>query len=93
MGFPLPRRKGLYLTGTTHACFIPMEYERLLRDALSDWGDLELCFADGRTLCVHALKLSLASPVLRALMDDVLDDQIITAAKRRKALQLASYPA
>ena len=63
-----------------------MEYEQLLRDALSDWGDLELRFADGRTFCVHALKLALASSVLRALMDDVLDDQIITA-KRRKAAE------
>ena len=64
-----------------------MEYEQLLCDALSDWGDLELRFAAGRSFCVHALKLALASPVLRALMDDVMDDQIITAAKRRKAAE------
>ena len=68
---------------------IQMESEALLRDALSDWGDLELRFADGRSFCVHALKLELASTVLRALMDDVMGEQICSAARQRKAFGAA----
>ena len=69
-----------------------MEYEELLRDALSSWGDLDLRFSDGKSFCVHGLKLALASSVLRALMDDVLDDQLASAAKRRKASDGATGP-
>ena len=64
-----------------------MKYEQQLRDALSKRGDLELQFADGHTIAAHSFKLAMASTVLSALMDDVMDDQIITAAKRRKAAE------
>lgn len=69
-----------------------MEYEEQLRDALSNWGDLELRFSAGNTFCVHGLKLALASPVLRSLMDDIMDDQLTSAAKRRKASEGTTGP-
>ena len=62
-----------------------MKYEQQLRDALSKRGDLELHFADGHTIAAHSFKLAMASTVLSALMDDVMDDQIAAAAKRRRA--------
>ena len=61
-----------------------MGYEQRLREALLSWGDLELRFTAGPSICVHSVKLALASSVLRALMDDVIDDQL-ASAKRRKA--------
>ena len=61
-----------------------MGHEHRLREALSSWGDLELRFTAGPSICVHSVKLALASSVLRALMDDVIDDQL-ASAKRRKA--------
>ena len=59
----------------------------LLRSALASGGDLELRFHCGRSICVHSLKLSLASSVLRDLMHDVVDEQIAAAkllGKRRR---------
>ena len=62
-----------------------MEYEPQLRDALSKRCDLELRFLDGPSIGAHSLKLAMASTVLGALMDDIVSDQITSAAQRRKA--------
>ena len=61
-----------------------MEYEHQLRDALSKRGDLELRFHGGQPIGAHSFKLATASSVLGALMEDVIDDQITSAAKWRK---------
>ena len=60
-----------------------MSYESQLREALSGRGDLELRFQGGQSIRIHSQKMALASSVLQALMDDVMDEQI-TSAKRRK---------
>ena len=60
-----------------------MSYESQLREALSGRGDLELRFQAGQSIRVHSQKMALASRVLQALLDDVLDEQI-TSTKRRK---------
>ena len=62
-----------------------MEHEISLRDALSDDGDLELRFQTGPSIRVHSQKMSLASSVLQTLMDDVMDEQIASAERRRAA--------
>ena len=58
--------------------------ESALREALSEDSDLELRFLGGQSIPVHSLKLKLASSVLKALLNDVMDGQIASAAKRRK---------
>ena len=51
-----------------------------------DTGDLELRFHDGRSIKAHSLKLKIASldGVLHNLIEDVVDDQI-TGAKRKRS--------
>ena len=58
--------------------------ESALREALSEDSDLELHFQCEQSIPVHSLKLKLASSVLKALLNDVMDGQIASAAKRRK---------
>ena len=60
-----------------------MSYESQLRDALSGRGDLELRFQCRKSIRVHSQKMALASCILQALMDDIMDEQI-ASAKRRK---------
>ena len=60
-----------------------MSYESELRGALSGRGDLELRFQAGQSIRIHSQKMALASSVLQALMDDIMDEQI-ASAKRRK---------
>ena len=67
-----------------------MQIENALREALSEDGDLELRFLGGQSMPVHSLKLKLASSVLKALLNDVMDCQIASAAKRRKLLEASS---
>lgn len=67
-----------------------MQIESTLRDALYEDSDLELCFQGGQSIPVHSLKLKLASSVLKALLNDVMDGQIASAAKRRKATEASS---
>ena len=64
-----------------------MEHETLLREALSDDGDLELRFQCGQSLPVHGVKLKLASPVLKGLISAVLDDLIASAAAKRRRIE------
>ena len=60
----------------------------MLRDALSDDGDLELRFQGGEAIPVHSQKLKLASTVLKDTITAVLDDLIASAsAKRRRAAE------
>ena len=55
---------------------------RPLLDALGR-GDVELRFRDGRSIKAHSQKLSLASNgILRDLLEDVLEEEIV--AKRRR---------
>ena len=51
-----------------------------------DTGDLVLRFHDNRSIKAHSLKLKIASldGVLHNLIEDVVDDQITTGAKRRR---------
>ena len=64
-----------------------MEHETALRDALSEDGDLELrFFQGGDSIPVHSMKLKLASPVLKDLITSVLDDQIASAAAKRRKI-------
>ena len=56
-----------------------------MRDALSGRGDLELRFQAGPSIRVHSQKMSLASSVLQTLMDDVKDEQIASAKRKRVA--------
>ena len=58
----------------------------MLREALSDDGDLELRFQCGQSLPVHGLKLKLASSVLKGLISAVLDDLIASAAAKRRRM-------
>ena len=58
------------------------EFDRL-RAAIEHRSDLELRFECGQSVRVHSIKLSLASSVLRDLFDDVIDEQIETAKRRR----------
>ena len=65
-----------------------MEYAAALREGLSKNGDMELRFQGGHSIPVHSLKLRLASSVLNDMLTDVLDDQIASAAaKRRKTAE------
>ena len=61
-----------------------MEHEIALRDTLSANGNLELRFRGGQSIRVHSRELKLASSVLKALLNDVMDDQIALAASQRK---------
>ena len=66
-----------------------MDHSNALREALSDDGDIELRFQGGHSIPVHSLKLKLASSVLKDLINATLDDQIASAAaKRRKTAEL-----
>ena len=58
--------------------------EHQLRGALAGRGDLELRFQSGQSIRIHSQKMALASSVLQALLDDVMDEQI-TSAKRKRA--------
>ena len=70
---------------------ISMETETLLRDALSDDGDLELRFQGGEAIPIHSQKLKLASTVLKDTITAVLDDLIASAsAKRRRTAEGSS---
>ena len=65
-----------------------MEHAAALRDALAEDGDIELRFQGGHSIPVHSLKLKLASSVLKDMITAVLDDQIASAAaKRRKTAE------
>ena len=61
-----------------------MQTEIALREALSEDSDIDLRFLGGQSIPVHSLKLKLASSVMKALLNDVMDGQIASAAKRRK---------
>ena len=63
-----------------------MEHETTLRDALSEDGDIELRFQGGHSIPVHSMKLKLASPVLKDLISAVLDDEIASAAAKRRRI-------
>jgi len=53
--------------------------------ALEHRSDLELRFDCGKSIRAHSVKLSLASSVIRDLIDAVLDEQITTrVAKKRR---------
>ena len=62
-----------------------MSLESQLRGALSGRGDLELRFQTGQSIRVHSQKMALASSVLQALLDDVMDEQITSAKRKRVA--------
>ena len=65
-----------------------MEHVTALREALSEDGDIELRFQCGQSIPVHSQKLKLASSVLKDMITAVLDDQIASAAaKRRKTAE------
>ena len=65
-----------------------MEHASALIEALSEDGDIELRFQGGHSIPVHSLKLKLASSVLKDMITAVLDDQIASAAaKRRKTAE------
>ena len=61
-----------------------MDHSNALREALSDDGDIELRFQGGHSIPVHSLKLKLASSVLKDLINATLDDQIASAAAKRR---------
>ena len=61
-----------------------MEHETALREALSEDGDIELRFQGGHSIPVHSLKLKLASSVLKDMISAVLEDQIASAAAKRR---------
>ena len=63
-----------------------MEHEAALRDALSEDGDIELRFQGGHSIPVHSFKLKLASPVLKDMISAVLEDQIASAAAKRRKI-------
>ena len=46
-------------------------------------GDVEICFLDGRTISAHALKLKSLGGFMHNLIEDVVEDQIDSAKKRR----------
>ena len=59
-----------------------------MRDALTEDGDIELRFQGGHSIPVHSQKLKLASSVLKDMITAVLEDQIASAAaKRRKTAE------
>ena len=65
-----------------------MEHETALRAALSKNGDIELRFQGGLSIPVHSLKLKLSSSVIKDVITAVLEDQIASAAaKRRKTAE------
>ena len=59
--------------------------EHQLRGALAGRGDLELRFQSGQSIRIHSQKMALASSVLQALLDDVMDAQITSAKRKRVA--------
>ena len=61
-----------------------MEHETALREALTEDGDIELRFQGGNSIPVHSQKLKLASSVLKDLITAVLEDQIASAAAKRR---------
>ena len=61
-----------------------MEHATALREALSEDGDMELRFQGGHSIPVHSLKLKLASSVLKDMITAVLEDQIASAAAKRR---------
>lgn len=62
-----------------------MEHEAAMRDALSEDSDIELGFqGESPPMPVHSLKLKLASSVLKHLINDVMDDKIVSAAAARR---------
>ena len=63
---------------------IYMEHTTALRKRLSKDGDIELRFQGGHSIPVHSLKLKLASSVLDEMITATLEDQIATAAAKRR---------
>ena len=61
-----------------------MEHTAALREALSEDGDIELRFQGGHSIPVHSLKLKFASSVLKDMITATLDDQIASAAAKRR---------
>ena len=61
-----------------------MEHAAALREALSENGDIELRFQGGHSIPAHGLKLKLASSVLNEMITATLDDQIASAAAKRR---------
>ena len=61
-----------------------MEHAAALREALSEDGDVELRFQGGHSIPIHSQKLKLASCVLKDMISAVLDDQIASAAAKRR---------
>ena len=61
-----------------------MEHETALREALTEDGDIELRFQGGHSIPVHSQKIKLASSVLKDLITAVLEDQIASAAAKRR---------
>ena len=61
-----------------------MDHAAALREALSGNGDIELRFQGGHSIPVHGLKLKLASCVLNEMITLTLDDQIASAAAKRR---------
>ena len=65
-----------------------MEHAAALREGLSKDGDIELRFQGGHSIPVHSQKLKLASSVLNDVITATLDEQIASAAaKRRKTAE------
>ena len=59
-----------------------------MREGLSKNDDMELRFQGGHSIPVHSQKLKLASSVLNDMLTATLDDQIASAAaKRRKTAE------
>ena len=68
-----------------------MEHERALREAISENGDMELRFQGGLSIPVHSQKLKFASSVLKDMITATLEDQIASAAaKKRKTAEWGS---
>ena len=61
-----------------------MKHKAALREALSEDGDIELRFQGGHSIPVHSLKLKLASSVLKDMLTATLDDDIASAAAKRR---------
>ena len=61
-----------------------------LRAALEHKSDLELRFESGQNVPVHSVRLSLNSSVIRSLLDDVMEDQM-ESAKRKRVDEDSSY--
>ena len=66
------------------ANLVIMEHAAALREALSENGDIELRFQGGHSIPVHSLKLKLASSFLNEMITATLDDQIASAAAKRR---------